>query len=370
MGSPKWQLFSVGEITQEIKGDVQWAAGEAMKWTEEKKAQIVKFAEETSTTIRILVTNSFDTANEVVNYYTDKGAHAFWQINDDLNGVLRMEINSDVVAHTAIEIPEDSNSMRFDFAFLDGNEGGLLELFVEDVRFFSAASDDYYGQGWQHSNWLDVSALAGQHVHFSFRLSNAIDDRKCIVNLDDLVFANIVTASDTDGDRSNDPSDNCFLSYNPDQLDTDGDGIGDVCDNCPNKANEEQLDSDGDGVGDACKLIETDVTSSTTVTFSNAVFDRRTGEYTGNLTVKNNSTQAYSGPITVVFESITPSSVYVKNPDEYVEDPSDPAISYAAFVWDDVLETGAVSTPRQIRFHNPQRARMTYNCGVWAMVEP
>lgn len=114
--------------------------------------------------------------------------------------------------------------------------------------------------------------------------------------------------------------------------------------------------------------IETEVTSSTTVTFSNAIFDRRTGEYTGNLTVKNNSTQAYSGPITVVFKSITPSSVYVVNPETQWVDPNNPGVTYPAFVWNETLAPGAMSTIKKVRFYNPQRARMSYTSQAWAVV--
>ncbi len=62
-------------------------------------------------------------------------------------------------------------------------------------------------------------------------------------------------------------SDNCPLTYNPNQEDGDGDYIGDACDydtdldqdgvwdtvdNCPGLSNPDQLDADRDGIGDAC----------------------------------------------------------------------------------------------------------------------
>lgn len=70
---------------------------------------------------------------------------------------------------------------------------------------------------------------------------------------------------DSDGDGSDDRSDNCPLVSNPDQLDTDGDGIGNACDedddndgaadtadNCPLTPNADQADFDMDGIGDVC----------------------------------------------------------------------------------------------------------------------
>ncbi len=56
---------------------------------------------------------------------------------------------------------------------------------------------------------------------------------------------------DADGDGAGNACDNCPAA-NPDQADTDGDGRGDGCDNCVNVANTDQSDGDADGVGNAC----------------------------------------------------------------------------------------------------------------------
>ena len=67
--------------------------------------------------------------------------------------------------------------------------------------------------------------------------------------------------TDSDKDGVLDKSDNCTVTYNPDQTDGDLDAkgkpapdrVGDACDNCPDVFNPEQADSDKDGLGDACE---------------------------------------------------------------------------------------------------------------------
>jgi hypothetical protein len=67
--------------------------------------------------------------------------------------------------------------------------------------------------------------------------------------------------TDSDKDGVLDKSDNCSVTYNPDQADSDldvkgkpaPDGVGDACDNCPDVPNPKQADSDKDGLGDACE---------------------------------------------------------------------------------------------------------------------
>lgn len=69
---------------------------------------------------------------------------------------------------------------------------------------------------------------------------------------------------DSDGDGTNDTTDNCPAVANADQADKDGDGRGDGCDNCPEVANPNQSDADKDGKGDLC---DTEVVDSATTLF-------------------------------------------------------------------------------------------------------
>jgi hypothetical protein len=62
----------------------------------------------------------------------------------------------------------------------------------------------------------------------------------------------LTVAADGDNDGEPDATDNCPITFNPDQSDVDGDGVGDACDNCVDTPNPGQEDGDGDGVGDAC----------------------------------------------------------------------------------------------------------------------
>ncbi len=61
---------------------------------------------------------------------------------------------------------------------------------------------------------------------------------------------------DSDSDGVADVSDNCPVTYNPNQNNHDTDTLGNECDNCPNVANDDQVDTDADGVGDLCDVCE------------------------------------------------------------------------------------------------------------------
>jgi subtilisin family serine protease len=99
-----------------------------------------------------------------------------------------------------------------------------------------------------------------------------------VVNAYRAVVAPIGT--DSDGDGTDDPCDNCPAISNADQADADGDGIGDACDdcpydwyddwdgdgycaeqdNCPYIYNPGQEDINSDGIGDVCECSEANFT--------------------------------------------------------------------------------------------------------------
>lgn len=85
------------------------------------------------------------------------------------------------------------------------------------------------------------------------------------VIIDDLGVIGFFDDDDDDDDGIPDVSDNCPVTFNPEQEDNDNDGIGDSCDpdddndgipdtedNCPFTANPLQEDGDNDGIGDVC----------------------------------------------------------------------------------------------------------------------
>lgn len=84
--------------------------------------------------------------------------------------------------------------MRFSFEFVSADDGGVLEVFLDDNRVYVALSKDYVGHGQQHADWIDVARFAGKHMTLSYRLSNAIEGRHGVVALDDLIFAHIGSA--------------------------------------------------------------------------------------------------------------------------------------------------------------------------------
>ena len=136
-----------------------------------------------------------------------------------------------------------------------------------------------YGLSDSYGSTESNSTLVTSHSIFLTGLSSSTtyhfsvtseDNSTNSASSDDDTFTTLAPDSDSDG--VSDPSDNCPLIANADQLDTDVDGIGDVCDafpndpdndidgdgvsgeidNCPTISNPNQLDSDNDGLGNEC----------------------------------------------------------------------------------------------------------------------
>jgi len=271
-GDPKWKLYpGVWDFVEEklidarnwVVGTVVYAVDVTVDWKVEQKEKLEDFAIRTGKKVTILAVNTFNKAEDAAEFIANEANHAFWVFNDYVSdktsGFLQLILNSEAIASSGFDIPETANAMRFSYEFVVTDPGGVLEVFIDGSPVFLTYSDDNVGKGWQDSDWIDVSSLSGQRVELTFRLSNPDDQMQGVVNLDDIIFAQIVPAIDSDEDGFVDGEDNCPVNDNLDQLDADEDGIGDACDNCPDTPNKDQTDSNGNGIGDICEYVPGDL---------------------------------------------------------------------------------------------------------------
>ena len=256
IGTPRWKLYGSFLLNDLIylDGKVEDATGKVVDWSIDKVESLNQFALETQKNILVLGLNTLDKIEDADAFLTDKVGHAVLEITDGVNGRLKLQINSEAIASTSLNIPDNANAIRFSYEFLSADSGCIFEAFIEDLPIFLTDSDQNIGKATQHTDWFDLSSIAGQQVTLSFRLSNPDDNAHGSIAIDDIIIAKISSTIDFDGDEIIDVEDNCPDTNNPNQVDTDEDNIGDVCDNCPDTPNSDQTDTDGNGIGDACEV--------------------------------------------------------------------------------------------------------------------
>ncbi|NWH06808.1 thrombospondin type 3 repeat-containing protein [Desulfobacter latus] len=269
--APKWDIrpgiFDYCE--EKIKSALDWTekqvvstviyVGEtAEKIKDEVKEELKEFAQKTKKTVEIIAVETLDAVDDAKDYVTDKLNHAVWVVittaDNHKNGFLRLILNSDAIISKKMIVPKNANAFRFSFEFPLVDPGCILEVFIDGYAVSTIFADNFVSKGWQYSSWVPVSGKAGEEINLTFRLSNSNDDFEGTVNIDDIIFAKIVSSIDSDEDGVVDGLDNCPLIPNQEQVDFDEDGIGDVCDNCPNSYNPDQIDTNENGIGDVCEV--------------------------------------------------------------------------------------------------------------------
>ncbi|MGA1869779.1 MAG: PKD domain-containing protein [bacterium] len=274
--SPKWEIQpgywdpNISQVVNKspwIAGSVEYQTGVATELTENAKNLLNEYAANNSVKIIIYEVNSFNALADIADFIVDTEEHALWVLGDatitggeGAYGVLQLTISSEATVSTEITISDQVNALRYSFEFPLVDPNCILETFIDNAVVNIIYADDYTGRGWQYSEWIDISSVAGDTVDLSFRLSNTGEDMQGIVNIDELLFAKIMPAVDADKDGVIDSEDNCPNRDNPSQTDTDNDGVGDVCDECPNDPYKimpgicncgfSDIDTDSDGTYD------------------------------------------------------------------------------------------------------------------------
>ena len=132
-----------------------------------------------------------------------------------------------------------------------------------------------------------------------------------------------------------------------------------------------QIDSNGDGTFEQTTTtgstftMPSDVSALVAVTNSNIIFDRRTGQYPMDMTIKNNSQEKLNSPIKLIIQNISP-LISVVNADGM--DNGNPYFDYSGLVGiDNNLSPGETSYVKRVIFNNPQRLRFTFDARVMAV---
>jgi len=95
-------------------------------------------------------------------------------------------------------------------------------------------------------------------------------------------------------------------------------------------------------------------------------YDRRTGQFSVNLTVTNKSDKVIGGPIWLVIDKISDSSITLANADGTTSD-GKRYIDLSKYLSDGRLDPGESATVR-LYFYNPKRLRFTFTPSVWGVV--
>jgi hypothetical protein len=117
----------------------------------------------------------------------------------------------------------------------------------------------------------------------------------------------------------------------------------------------------------AAAYAETDVTNMVKVTYSNAVYDRVRKTTSYDVTLTNISTQTVFTPLTVIIDSVTPSTITVANADGTTTD-GKPYFDYSSSVSSGKLEQNNTSTVKKWIFNNPQRLRFALNTKTMGVI--
>jgi len=132
-----------------------------------------------------------------------------------------------------------------------------------------------------------------------------------------------------------------------------------------------QIDSNGDGTFEetittgSTFTMPSDVSALVAVANSNILFDRRSGQYSMDMTIKNTSQETLSSPIKLIIQNIKP-SISVVNADGI--DNGNPYFDYSGLVGtDNNLSPGEISSVKRVIFSNPQRLRFSFDAKVIAV---
>ena len=248
---------------EEVVGAIVDAYGYTKEMAAETLQKLAETAGRTKKKITIIAVNTYNSATDIAGYLVGELNHAVQQTGpcvDFACGWLFLQHHSDAIVSTTITIPPEANALSFGYEFKYADQGGMLELIIEDLSVFHAFSHEEIGNGYQMAPWIDVSKLSGQQVRLTFRLSNPTQDSEGGCLIDDLIFAKIEEI-DTDQDFLPNITENIAQCLVSSDADTDDDGIkdGDEDKNYngivdTGETNPCNDDTDGDGIQDGTEL--------------------------------------------------------------------------------------------------------------------